>query len=179
MNALLALARGIDALNDRCALLAKWAVLAACLISAGNAVVRYGFDYSSNAFLEIRWYLFAACVMLGAPQVLRLNEHVRVDVLYGHYPTRTKVLVDLAGMLLFLLPMALLIAVQSWPMVVNQFVTGESSSNAGGLIRWPVTLAIPLGLALLALQALSEIVKRVGWLLHLHEMDTHYERPLQ
>ena len=109
MKALLALAKAIDAANDFFAVLAKWAVGAACFISAGNALVRYGFDWSSNAFLEVQWYLFAACVMLGAPQVLRLNEHVRVDVLYGLYPTRRKVMVDLAGLALFLMPMALLV----------------------------------------------------------------------
>ena len=179
MQALLALARRIDALNDVFAFIAKWAVAAACFISAGNALVRYGFDYSSNAFLEIQWYLFAVCVMFGAPQVLRLNEHVRVDVLYGIYPTRAKVWVDLGGMVLFLLPMAVLVMVLTWPLVVQQFVNNEYSSNAGGLIRWPVTATVPIGLALLVLQALSEIVKRIGWLLHVHDMDTHYERPLQ
>ena len=179
MQALLALARWIDALTDRFAFIAKWSVAAACFISAANALVRYGFDYSSNAFLEIQWYLFAVCVMFGAPQVLRLNEHVRVDVLYGLYPTRAKVWVDLGGLVLFLLPMAVLVMVLTWPLVVTQYVNNEYSSNAGGLIRWPVTATVPVGLALLVLQALSEIVKRVGWLLHVHDMDTHYERPLQ
>lgn len=179
MNHLLQLARWIDALNDRFARLATWAVLGACLISAANAVVRFGFDYSSNAYLEIQWYLFAACVMLGAAQVLKLNEHVRVDVLYGLYPTRWKVLVDLLGLCFFLIPFALLVIRLSWPLMMLQFTTGERSSNAGGLIRWPVTLTLPLGMALLSLQALSEIIKRVGWLAHRFEMDTHYERPLQ
>jgi TRAP-type mannitol/chloroaromatic compound transport system permease small subunit len=179
MKTLLALAQGIDTANDFFAALAKWAVAAACFFSAGNALVRYGFDYSSNAFLEVQWYLFAACVMLGAPQVLRLNEHVRVDVLYGLYPSRSKVLVDLSGLCLFLLPTTLLVMVLSWPLVVDQFMSGERSSQAGGLIRWPVTATIPLGLALLSLQGVSEIIKRVGWLRHVHEMDTHYDRPLQ
>ena len=179
MKALLTLARWIDALTDRFATVATWAVLAACLISAANAVVRYGFDYSSNAYLEIQWYLFAACVMFGTSQVLRLNEHVRVDVVYGQYPTRGKVLVDLFGLCLFLLPVTMLVMYLSWPLLVGQFHTGERSSNAGGLIRWPVTLTLPLGMALLSLQGLSEIIKRVGWLLGVHEMDTHYERPLQ
>lgn len=179
MKTLLWLARGIDALNDRFAALATWAVLAACLISALNALVRYGLDYSSNAFLEIQWYLFAACVMLGTAQVLRLNEHVRVDVVYGQYTSRTKVLVDLFGLCVFLLPVALLVIWLAWPLLVEQLASGERSGNAGGLIRWPVTLTLPLGMTLLSLQALSEIVKRIGWLLHVHEMDTHYERPLQ
>lgn len=179
MKALLALARGIDALNDRFADFAKWAVLAACLISAGNAAVRYALDISSNAFLEIQWYLFAAVVMFGASQVLRVNEHVRVDVFYGHYPTRVKVVVDILGMLFFLIPVSLLIIYLALPIFERMYETKEMSSNAGGLIRWPVMLTIPLGLSLLVLQALSEVIKRVGWLMHVHEMDTHYERPLQ
>lgn len=179
MKNLLMLARGIDALNDRFATLATWAVMAACLISAANALVRYGLNISSNAFLEIQWYLFAVCVMFGASQVLRLNEHVRVDLLYARYPTRSKVLLDLFGLCLFLLPVSLLVIYLSWPLLVQQFVAGERSSNAGGLIRWPVTLTLPLGMALLSLQALSEVIKRIGWLMNRFEMDTHYERPLQ
>jgi TRAP-type mannitol/chloroaromatic compound transport system permease small subunit len=176
---LLVLARWIDALNDRFASLATWAVLAACLISAANAVVRYGFDYSSNAYLEIQWYLFAAGVMLGTAQVLRLNEHVRVDVLYGRYPSRTKVLIDLMGLCVFLLPVTLLITYLSWPLLLQQITSGERSNNAGGLIRWPVTLTLPLGMVMLSLQGFSEIIKRLGWLTGQFDMDTHYERPLQ
>jgi TRAP-type mannitol/chloroaromatic compound transport system permease small subunit len=179
LKTLLTLARWTDALNDRFAWLATWAVLAACLISALNAFVRYGLDFSSNAFLEVQWYLFAACVMFGTAQVLRLNEHVRVDVVYGRYSSRGKVLVDLFGLCVFLLPVACLVIWLSWPLLVQQFVSAERSGNTGGLIRWPVTLTLPLGMSLLALQALSEIVKRIGWLMHVHEMDTHYERPLQ
>jgi len=176
---LLILSRWIDAFNDRFATLATWAVMAACLISAANAFVRYGFDYSSNAYLEVQWYLFAATVMFGSAQVLRLNEHVRVDVLYGLYPSRTKVFIDLFGLCVFLLPVTLLVMYLAWPLLVHQFVSGERSSTAGGLIRWPVTLTLPLGMALISLQGLSEIIKRVGWLMHLVDMDTHYERPLQ
>lgn len=179
MNSLLNLARRIDWLSDRFGDIAKWAVLAACVISAGNAVVRYAFSISSNAMLEIQWYLFALSVMFGAAQVLRVNEHVRVDVFYGLYPTRLKVVVDLLGLIFFLLPVMGYIAWLSIPYLVNMYVTGEVSSNAGGLIRWPVMATIPVGLAVLLLQALAEIVKRIGWLAHLHEMDTHYDRPLQ
>jgi TRAP-type mannitol/chloroaromatic compound transport system permease small subunit len=179
MKALLAWAHRIDVLNDHAARIATIAVTAACFISAANAVVRYGFDYSSNAFLEIQWYLFAVCVMLGVSQVLRLNEHVRVDVLYGRYSSRTKVWVDLLGLVFFLLPVAVLVIVLSWPLFVGQLRSGETGSQAGGLIRWPVTLTLPLGMALLALQGLSEIAKRIGWLRGVHEMDTHYDRPLQ
>lgn len=179
MKILLAWAGWIDRLTDRFGAIAKWAVLAACLISAANAGVRYAFNYSSNALLEIQWYLFAATVMLGAAQVLRMNEHVRVDVLYGRYPTRVKVWVDLLGLLLFLLPVMGVMLYLSWPLFTRMFASGEMSSSAGGLIRWPVVLLIPLSFALLILQGLSEIIKRVGWLTHRHEMDTHYERPLQ
>lgn len=179
MNSLLNLARRIDWLSDRFAGIAKWAVLAACVISAGNAFVRYAFSISSNAMLEIQWYLFALAVMFGAAQVLRVNEHVRVDVFYGLYPTRLKVIVDLLGLCLFLLPVMGYIAWLSLPYLMTMYVTQEVSSNAGGLIRWPVMATIPIGLGLLLLQALAEIVKRIGWLLHRHEMDTHYERPLQ
>jgi len=179
MKGLLLLAHWIDALNDRFAAVAKWAVLAACVISAGNALMRYGFDIGSNAFLEIQWYLFAAAVLLGTSQVLRVNEHVRVDVLCVHYPTRVKVLVDLFGLIVLLLPVALLVIWLSLPIFGQMYSSGEMSNNAGGLIRWPVMLTIPLGMSLLVLQAVAEIIKRAAWLLHLHEMDTHYERPLQ
>jgi TRAP-type mannitol/chloroaromatic compound transport system permease small subunit len=179
MNALLQLARWIDALNDRVARLAAWAVLASATISAGNAIVRYALDQSSNAWLEIQWYLFAACVMLGAAQVLRLNEHVRVDVIYGRWPARTQVLIDLFGLVVFLMPVVLLMLALSTPLFVKWYATGEMSSNAGGLIRWPAMLMLPLGFGLLALQGVAEIIKRIGWLMHVLDMDTHYERPLQ
>ena len=179
MKVLLTLSKWIDKLNDGFGELAKWSVILACAISALNAFVRYAFDNSSNAFLEIQWYLFAACVMLGTSQVLRVNEHVRVDVLYGIYPTKAKVFVDLFGLIFFLIPVTCLIIYLSWPMFVAMFKSGEMSNNAGGLIRWPVMLLIPLGMSLLILQAISEIIKRVGWLMHVYEMDTHYERPLQ
>ncbi|MBL0917061.1 MAG: TRAP transporter small permease subunit [Hydrogenophaga sp.] len=179
MKSLLALARLIDAVNDRGAGIAKWAVFLACAISAGNAFVRYGLSISSNAFLEIQWYLFAYCVMLGASQVLRVNEHVRVDILYAWYPTRLKVVVDLLGLTFFLIPVCLFIAWSSMPVFLNMLHSGEMSSNAGGLIRWPAMLTIPLGMGLLVLQAVAEIIKRVAWLAGAFEMDTHYERPLQ
>jgi len=179
MKALLALARWIDVLTDGFGAIAKWAVLAACLISAANAGVRYSLNMSSNAFLEIQWYLFAGAVMLGAAQVLRLNEHVRVDVLYGRYPTKVKVWVDLLGILFFLMPVMVMMIYLSWPMFIGMLESGEMSSNAGGLVRWPVMLLIPLGFGLLILQGLSEMIKRVGWLSHKYDMETHYERPLQ
>jgi TRAP-type mannitol/chloroaromatic compound transport system permease small subunit len=179
MDALLSLSRGIDYLTDRLATLAKWAVFASCLISAANAVVRYLANYSSNAYLEIQWYLFAACVMLGAAQVLRVNEHVRVDVLYGRSSGRTQALIDLAGLLLFVLPSMLVMVYFAWPLFVKMYVSGEMSSNAGGLIRWPAMLLLPLGFALLFAQGVSEAIKRLAWLAHKYEGDFHYERPLQ
>ena len=179
MDALFRLVKLVDGLNDRFAWIAQWAVGASCAISAGNAVVRYSFDYSSNAWLEIQWYLFAACVMLGASQVLRLNEHVRVDVIYGHLSGHWKVAIDLFGLTFFLLPVMLLMLWLSLPLFQNMYVTHEMSSNAGGLVRWPAMLMLPLGFAMVSLQGLAEIIKRVGWLMHRYEMDTHYDRPLQ
>jgi TRAP-type mannitol/chloroaromatic compound transport system permease small subunit len=179
MTALLRLARLIDALNDRFGKIAAWAVFASCFISAGNAFVRYLLDTSSNAWLEIQWYLFAACVMLGAAQVLRLNEHVRVDVFYGRLSGHGKVYVDLFGLIFFLLPVMALMLWLSVPLFWKMVVTQEMSNNAGGLIRWPAMLMLPLGFALIVLQGLAEIIKRIAWLMHRYEMDTHYERPLQ
>ena len=202
MGALLAFARGIDRLSDYFGRLAEWAVLLSCVISAANAIVRYGFDYSSNAFMEVQWYLFAACVMLGAAQVLRVNEHVRVDLLYSRLGGRGKVLVDLFGLIFFLLPVIAYLAWLSWGLFMVKLTSGlwpqdsvaslglfgfvwkllssgEMSNNAGGLIRWPAMLLLPLGFALVWLQGLGEIFKRLGWLAHRFEMDMHYERPLQ
>ena len=179
MNALLSLSRGIDWLNDRFATIAKWAVFASCAISATNAIVRYGLNYSSNAYLEIQWYLFAGCVMLGAAQVLRVNEHVRVDVIYGLYSGRTQALIDLIGYALFMLPSMLVMIYYSWPLFLKMLLSGEVSSNAGGLIRWPAMLMLPLGFALLFAQGVSECIKRIAWLAHKYEADFHYERPLQ
>lgn len=179
MNGLLVLSRAIDSINDRFGLIAKWAVFACCLISAANAIVRYLANYSSNAYLEIQWYLFAGIVMLGASQVLRVNEHIRVDVVYGLYSGRTQAIVDLAGLLLFMLPSMAVMLYYAWPLFVKMYLTGEVSSNAGGLIRWPAMLMLPLGFALLFAQGVSEAIKRVAWLAHKYEGEFHYERPVQ
>ncbi|PHY07034.1 MAG: sugar transporter [Alcaligenaceae bacterium] len=179
MKALLALSQAIDRVTDFFAVFAQWAVLAACLISASNAVVRYTADYSSNAFLEVQWYLFSACVMLGAAQVLRVNEHVRVDVLYGRYSGRTQALFDLFGLTLFLLPVMIVMIYYSSPLFWKMFLSGEMSSNAGGLIRWPAMLMLPLGFVLVLLQGFSEIIKRFAWLNDRYDGEFHYERPLQ
>jgi TRAP-type mannitol/chloroaromatic compound transport system permease small subunit len=179
LKALLALAHGIDWVNDRFGFIAQWAAALSCVISAGNAFVRYGLDISSNGWLEIQWYLFAVCVMLGASQVLRLNEHVRVDIFYGRLPSRGQVWVDLLGILFFLLPAMAVMLYFAWPLFLKMLASGEMSSNAGGLVRWPAMLMLPLGFAMVMLQGVSEAIKRVGWLMHVYEMDLHYERPLQ
>lgn len=179
MKALINFSHLVDWLTDKCAGVAKWAVILSCFISAGNAVIRYVFSYSSNGWLEIQWYLFAACVMLGAAQVLRVNEHVRVDVVYGLFPSRGRVFIDLFGLVCFLLPVMGMMLYYAWPLFMQMYVTSEMSSNAGGLLRWPAMILLPLGFTLLILQGFAEIFKRVGWLTHAYEMDTHYERPLQ
>lgn len=179
MNALLAYARFIDAVNDKFGAIAKWAVMLSCFISATNAVVRYVLSYSSNAFLEIQWYLFAACVMLGASQVLRVNEHVRVDVFYGRLSGKRQVYVDLFGLIFFLVPVMCAMIYFSVPIFLKWFHSGEMSNNAGGLVRWPAMLMLPLGFTMVLLQGIGEIFKRIGWLQHKYDMDIHYERPLQ
>lgn len=179
MKTLLALSRLIDAVNQRLAGIATWLVLLSCLISAGNAMVRYAFNLSSNAWLEIQWYMFGAMFMLGASYTLKRNEHVRVDVVYGHLSTRMQLWIDLLGAILFLLPTTFIIGWLSWPMFINSYNLGEMSLNAGGLLRWPVKIFIPLGFALLTLQGLSEIIKRAGALTGHCTPPPHYEKPLQ
>jgi len=166
-------------LNQAIGTLATAAVLLAVLISAGNALVRKIFDTSSNAWLEIQWYLFAGIVMLGASYTLKRNEHVRVDLIYGALRPRIRLWVDLLGCLLFLLPSCLLLTYFSWDIFAESYRLQEISSNAGGLLRWPVKLMIPLGFALLVLQGLSELIKRIGALSGEAEVDTRYEKPVQ
>jgi len=179
MRTALAFVHGVEWINRRVGLLATWLVLLACLVSALNAGVRYTFGVSSNAWLELQWYMFAGMVMLGAPAVLSLNQHVRVDVFYGRFSSRTCAWIDILGSALFLLPMASLIFWLSWPLAWDSYLSGEMSSQAQGLIRWPAKLAIPVGAALLALQGVAEILKRLAYLRGQYNMDTHYEKPLQ
>lgn len=179
MSGLLKFALGMDWVSEKFGKLASWTVLFAALISAANAFVRYGFDWSSNSFIEIQWYLFAYMVMVGAPIVLKLNEHVRVDLIYGKLKGNRPVYVDLFGLVFFLMPVMTMMAWLSWPYFLRTFVSGEMSQNAGGLIRWPAVLALPLGFALMWLQGLAEIIKRVAYLSGHYDMDTHYEKPLQ
>jgi len=158
------IARIIDAVNERIGHAVLWLVLAVTLISAANALMRYGFGMSSNAWLEIQWYLFGAIFLLAAGYTLKHNGHVRVDVLYGRWPPRVRAWIDLLGAALFLLPLCVLMVWLSWHGFIESFQRGELSSDAGGLIRWPVRLLIPLGFALLGLQGVSELIKRVAFL---------------
>lgn len=171
--------RGVDALSMRLGQLAAWMLVLACALSAGNALIRYTFNLGSNAWLEAQWYLFGAAVFLGAPALLKLNEHVRVDVIYGSRAPRTRAWIDLLGLLLVLLPVCVITAWLCIHMVHDSYVQQEVSPSAGGLLRWPIKAMIPLGFALLALQAVAEIIKRVGYLRGTHNMETQYERPLQ
>ena len=179
MAGLLKLALGMDWISEKFGILASWTVLFAAMISAANAFVRYGFDWSSNSFIEIQWYLFAYMVMVGAPIVLKLNEHVRVDLIYGKLKGNGPVYVDLFGLTVFLLPVVTLLLYLSWSYFTNTLMSGEMSQNAGGLIRWPAVMALPLGFAMMMLQGLAEIIKRVAYLQGKFQMDTHYEKPLQ
>ena len=179
MPKLLQLAFGIDKISEQFGRLAALAVMAAAMISAGNAFIRYGLDLSSNGWLEIQWYLFAATVMLGAPLVLKLNEHVRVDIIYGKLNGKWPVYVDLLGLVLFLLPVMLLLTWLSFPLFLKMYQSGEMSNNAGGLIRWPAMMLLPVGFFWISVQGVSEIIKRVAYLQGHYEMDTHYEKPVQ
>ena len=164
MSALLQLSKAIDALNERIGRWASWLVLAAVLISAINAVVRKVFNVSSNAYLEIQWYLFAAMFLLAAGYTMLRQEHVKIDVILHRFTKRTQIKIEIFGIVAFLFPLVLVVIDLSWPLVVKAWVTGEMSSNAGGLIRWPVFAMLPIGFALLGLQGISELVKRVAFL---------------
>ena len=154
-------------------------MLLACLISAGNAMMRYSFDLSSNAWLEMQWYLFAAIVMLGASYTLKMNEHVRVDILYTLLSDRGQKWLDLIGTLVFLIPTMTVIGYMCWPVFFDSWREHEMSSNAGGLVRWPVKLLLPVGFFMITLQGVSEVIKRAAALRGYVKLDTHYERPVQ
>jgi len=164
LKPLLTLSSLIDRLNARVGQIVLWLILLCTLISALNAVVRKAFNMSSNAYLEIQWYLFAGVFLLGAGYTLLKDEHVRIDALSQRFSRRTQVKIDVVGLAVFLLPLCGWVIVQAWPLVSQAFASGEVSTNAGGLIRWPVYALIPAGFLLLALQALSELIKRVAFL---------------
>jgi TRAP-type mannitol/chloroaromatic compound transport system permease small subunit len=181
MRSLLAFSALIDALNEKIGNVCNWLVLLACVVSAGNAMVRYAYDSSSNAWLEVQWYMFAVIVMFGASYTMKRNEHVRVDILYMTLSRRGQLWVDILGALVFLLPTCAILAWLSWPFFMQSFNVYEHSSNAGGLLRWPIKLVLPVGFALVALQGISELIKRVAFLngYAVDSLEAHYERPTQ
>ena len=164
MKAMLALSQLIDALNERIGRTVTWLILAAVVISAVNAIVRKAFDMSSNAFLEIQWYLFSAVFLLCAGWTLLRNAHIRIDVVLGRFSRRTHTWVDVFGTLFFLFPMVALILYESWPWFTRAFASGEISGSAGGLILWPAKALVPAGFVLLGLQGVSELIKRIAFL---------------
>jgi TRAP-type mannitol/chloroaromatic compound transport system permease small subunit len=179
MTRLLRLAGAIDRVSLFFGWIAAVLVLLGCLISAGNASSRYLFSLSSNAWLEIQWQIFAGIFLLGAANVLRLNEHVRVDLLYGGRTVRGKLWTDVIGIVLFLVPSMLTMIYFSWSFFVSSFASGERSSNAGGLVLWPVKVLLPFGLFTLLLQGLAELIKRVAALRGDIEPTIRYEKPTQ
>lgn len=172
MQALLKLSRGIDGLNSFVGRYVIWLILASTVISGVNAVVRKVFNYSSNAFLEVQWYLFAAAFLLAAGYTLLQKEHVRVDVVASRLSKRTQIWIDLLGFLFFLTPMCWVVLWYGVPFFLQGYVSDEMSSNAGGLIRWPVYAMMPLGFGLLMLQGFSEAIKRVAFLMGLIDDPT-------
>ena len=179
MRPLLAISNAIDQLNEKIGYICNLLVLLACLVSAINARIRYAFSYSSNGWLELQWYMFALLVMFGASYTFRRNEHVRVELLYLYLSERGQLWLDLIGTLFFLIPTCLLLAYLSWPFFMQSYSVNEMSANAGGLLRWPVKFAIPAGFVMLALQGLSEVIKRAAALQGYVTIDAKYERPTQ
>ena len=164
MSALLKISRLIDALNERIGRFTMWLILAAVLISASNAIVRKTFNVSSNGFLEIQWYLFAAVFLLGAGYTMKRQEHVKIDVVSSRFSKTTQIWIDIVGIVCFLVPFVITVITLSLPLVIKAWNSGEMSSNAGGLIRWPVFALLPIGFLLLGLQGLSELIKRFAFL---------------
>ncbi len=202
MAGLLTISRAIDAFSQKFGIIANYLVLFAALLSAANAGFRYGIngliqlsrDYhflagiqglvtwygnNSNAFLEAQWYMFAGMVLFGAAWTLKVNEHVRVDLLYGWVSDRTRTWIDLLGGIFFLMPMCVILTYVTWPWFVDAWFSGETSTNAGGLARWPVKLILPLGFAMVALQGVSEIIKCIASLTIGYRREHAYEKPLQ
>ena len=179
MRPLLALSSFIDFLNEKLGGVCNWLVLGACVVSAANAMIRYAFGYSSNAWLELQWYMFAVFVMFGASYTFKKNEHVRVEILYLMLSERGQLWLDMIGTLFFLIPSCLLLAYLSWPFFLQSYEVSEISSNAGGLVRWPIKAVVPIGFMFLALQGVSEVIKRIAALNGYVVIDAKYERPTQ
>ena len=179
MQGLLSLASGIDRITRFFGIVAALLVAVACAISALNALSRYALDLSSNAFLEIQWQMFAGIFLLGSAHVLKLNEHVRVDLIYGSISARAKLWVDVFGFLVFFFPLCVIMLEMSLPWAYHSFVQGEMSANAGGLPVWPVKVLLPLGFTLLLLQGIAELIRRVAALRGVIELDVAYEKPVQ
>jgi TRAP-type mannitol/chloroaromatic compound transport system permease small subunit len=154
----------IDRVNDRVGKLTMWLVLAVVLISAGNAIVRKAFNIGSNAFLEIQWYIFAAIFMLGVGYVMLKNAHVRIDFISSRLSKRTNAWIDAIGIVIFTIPLSIIMIDLGWPLFARALQSGEMSQNAGGLIRWPALMLVPLGFAILLLQSISELIKRIAFL---------------
>ena len=202
LTAVLKLSRIIDRINEQFGTIANFLVLFACLVSAANAAVRYGlngllylgrtvsaipaiqlgvewYGANANALLEAQWYMFAGMVLLGAPFTLKLNEHVRVDLLYGMASQRTRLWIDVFGTVFFLLPICAILIYFTWFWFLDSWSINETSSNAGGLIRWPVKLLLPVGFSLMALQGVSELIKRIAALMGRYTLHYQYEAPVQ
>lgn len=180
MSFLLSLSRLIDALNEKIGHGISWALLLAVIICSGNALIRYAFNTSSNAWLEIQWYLFAAMFLLATSNTLRRDEHIRIDVISGKLPKRAQVWIDIFGFAVFLLPISLIILYYAIPYAQLSIQANEMSSNAGGLIVWPAKILIPVGFMLLTLQGLSELIKRIGYLMgkvDASEFERHVATP--
>jgi len=179
VQSLLRVSHVIDWINEKFGRFANVMVVLACVISAANAMIRYAFNISSNAWLEVQWYMFAAVVMLGASYTFKRNEHVRVDIFYLQAGERGQHWIDILGIVFFLLPACVLFTWLSWPFFMHSFIENEYSNNAGGLLRWPAKLLIPLGFVLLGAQGISELIKRFAALQGLITIESKYERPTQ
>src|SRR5204863_5957364 len=164
MKGLLAFSRAIDTLNEHLGRLVYWCVLVMVLVSAANATSRYALNLASNAWLELQWYLFAGVFLLCSGYTLLHNEHIRIDVVSSHLSRRTQIWIDVFGLVFFLLPMSIFIMWLSWPIFMNAWTSGEISGSAGGLVRWPARLLVPVGFFLLTLQGISELIKRFAYL---------------
>jgi TRAP-type mannitol/chloroaromatic compound transport system permease small subunit len=164
VSPLLTLSRSIDRFSEFIGRWLAWLVLLAVLISAANAIVRKAFNVSSNAYLEIQWYLFAAVFLLAAGYTMLRQGHVKIDVVAGRFSKRTQIWIEVIGLVFFVFPLVWTVIHLSLPLVIRAYVMNEYSSNAGGLIRWPVFALLPLGFLLLGLQAISELIKRIAFL---------------